>query len=76
MEDNRMKIAVTYEDGNIFQHFGKSKEFKVYDIENQEIISSQIESTNGQGHSALAEILKNLNIDVLICCLLYTSRCV
>ena len=36
-----MKIAVTYEDGNIFQHFGKSKEFKVYDIENQEIISSQ-----------------------------------
>ena len=49
MEDNRMKIAVTYEDGNIFQHFGKSKEFKVYDIENQEIISSQIESTNGQG---------------------------
>ena len=49
-----MKIAVTYEDGNIFQHFGKSKEFKVYDIENQEIISSQIESTNGQGHSALA----------------------
>ena len=67
MEDNRMKIAVTYEDGNIFQHFGKSKEFKVYDIENQEIISSQIESTNGQGHSALAEILKNLNIDVLIC---------
>lgn len=66
-EEPIMKIAVTYEAGEIFQHFGKSKEFKVYEIENNEIIASRVESTNGQGHSALGEVLKNLNVNALIC---------
>ena len=62
-----MRIAVTYENGMIFQHFGKTEQFKLYDIENGKIIDSQVVDTNGQGHGALAGFLKNINADVLIC---------
>lgn len=62
-----MKIAVTYENGNIFQHFGHTQEFKVYEVENGKILSSQIVDTNGQGHGALAGVLNILQVDVLIC---------
>lgn len=36
-----MRIAVTYENGEIFQHFGHTQEFKVYDVEDNKIISSE-----------------------------------
>ncbi len=62
-----MKIAVTYENGQIFQHFGHTSEFKVYDILDGKVVSSQVVSTGGQGHGALAGVLKVLNADVLIC---------
>ncbi len=62
-----MKIAVTYEDGKIFQHFGHTEQMKIYDVENKEILSSEIVSTNGSGHGALAEFLKNLGVETLIC---------
>lgn len=62
-----MKIAVTYENGKIFQHFGHTQQFKLYIIEDHQIISSQIVDTNGQGHGALADFLFNNQIDVLIC---------
>lgn len=62
-----MRIAVTYENGEIFQHFGHTEQFKVYDIENNKIVSSQVIDTNGSGHGALAGILQALNIDILIC---------
>lgn len=62
-----MKIAVTYENGEVFQHFGHTPYFKVYDIENGAVISSEVISTNGSGHSALAGVLNQLNADVLIC---------
>ena len=52
-----MKIAVAYENGRVFQHFGHTEEFKIYEIDNDEIISSEVVSTNGQGHSALAGFL-------------------
>ncbi len=48
-----MKIAVTYEDGEIFQHFGHTSQFKVYDTEDGKVISSEIVDTNGQGHITL-----------------------
>ena len=64
---NITRIAVTYENGMIFQHFGKTEQFKLYDIENGKIIDSQVVDTNGQGHGALAGFLKNINADVLIC---------
>ena len=62
-----MRIAVTYDNGEIFQHFGKTEEFKFYDIENDKIAKEEVVSTNGQGHGALAGFLKNAEVDVLIC---------
>ena len=62
-----MKIAVTYDNGNIFQHFGKTQQFKIYEIEDGNIINSEIVDTNGTGHGALAVFLKALRVKVLIC---------
>ncbi len=64
---NIMRIAVTYEDGNIFQHFGHTEQFKIYDVEDGKIVNSQILDTNGSGHGALAGVLKAAEADVLIC---------
>ncbi len=62
-----MRIAVTYENGNIFQHFGHTQQFKVYDVQEGKIIASEVVDTNGSGHGALAGMLTALNADVLIC---------
>ena len=62
-----MKIAVTYENGQIFQHFGHTENFKIYEVLGKDIISSEVVSTNGSGHGALAGMLKSLNVAVLIC---------
>ena len=62
-----MKIAVTYEDGQVFQHFGHTSQFKLYEVENGQVISSQVVGTNGQGHGALAGLLRQMQADVLIC---------
>jgi len=62
-----MKIAATYENGNIFQHFGKTAQFKLYEIENGRIISSEIVDTNGSGHGALAGFLTGCRAEALIC---------
>ena len=65
--EKQMRIAVTYEDGNIFQHFGHSEQFKLYDVEDGKIVNTQVVDTNGQGHGALAGFLTSANVDVLIC---------
>lgn len=65
--DNIMRIAVTYENGEIFQHFGHTQAFKVYDVQEGKILSSEVVGTNGSGHGALAGVLTALNADVLIC---------
>ena len=62
-----MKVAVTYEDGQVFQHFGHTQEMKIYTVEDGKITDSQVVSTEGSGHSALAGFLKGLGADSLIC---------
>ena len=62
-----MKIAVTYDNGNIFQHFGKTETFKVYEVEDNKVVSSEVIGSNGEGHGALAGLLAGQNVDVLIC---------
>ncbi len=62
-----MKIAVTYQNGEVFQHFGQSKKFKLYDVECNKIISSQVLDTNGAGHGDLAGFLTNVGTETLIC---------
>ena len=62
-----MRVAVTYDNGNVFGHFGRTEQFKIYDIEDGKVVSSQILDTNGEGCGALAGILNVANVDVLIC---------
>ncbi len=62
-----MKIAVTHKEGKVFQHFGHTEQFKVYDVSDKKIISSEVVGTNGQGHGALADVLRQIGADVLIC---------
>lgn len=66
-ERSQMKIAVTYENGQIFQHFGHTEQFKVYEVEDGKVLNSQVVDTNGQGHGALAGFLAQAGVDVLIC---------
>ena len=62
-----MKIAVNYENGEIFQHFGRTEQFKVYDVEDGQVVSAQVLSTNGTGHEALADFLAGNQIETVIC---------
>ena len=62
-----MKIAVTYDNGNVFQHFGRTEFFKVYDVVDNKVISSEVIGSNGVGHGALAGLLSDRSVDVLIC---------
>jgi predicted Fe-Mo cluster-binding NifX family protein len=67
MEVVFMKIAVTYDNGEIFQHFGKTEHFKIYQMEEKKITSTEVVDTKGSGHGALAEFLKGLGADAVIC---------
>ncbi|MBQ9749732.1 MAG: dinitrogenase iron-molybdenum cofactor biosynthesis protein [Clostridia bacterium] len=62
-----MKIAVTHENGQIFQHFGHTEQFKVYTVENGKVTDTTVVDTNGQGHGALAGLLKTIGTDAIIC---------
>lgn len=62
-----MKIAVTYEDGKIFPHFGHTQAFKLYDAEDGKVISSRVVPTDGCGHGALAAFLREQGAEILIC---------
>lgn len=62
-----MKIATTYENGNIYQHFGRTEYFKVYEVEDGAVVSSEVIGSDGIGHGALAGLLANHDIQVLIC---------
>ena len=62
-----MKIAVTYDNGNVFQHFGHTEQFKVYEVEDNKVVSSEVIGSNGTGHGALAGLLAGQDVDVLIC---------
>ena len=62
-----MKIAVTYESGQIFQHFGHTEQFKIYEAVDGKVINEQIVPTLGNGHGALAGFLTMNGVDTLIC---------
>ena len=67
MEETDMRIAVTYDNGQIFQHFGHTEFFKIYDVENGEIVAARVVDSAGSGHGALAGVLYQLQVDALIC---------
>lgn len=62
-----MRIAVTYEDGQVFQHFGHTERFQVYDVQDGAVRQKTLVNTNGSGHGALADVLKKIGVDTLIC---------
>ena len=65
--ENDMRIAVTYDNGTIFQHFGHTQQFKLYDTREGKVTAEQVVDTNGHGHGALAGFLKEAGVDALIC---------
>ena len=65
--DKAMRVAVTFENGEIFQHFGRTEQFKLVDVEDGKIVGKQVVGTNGNGHGALAGFLKAAGADALIC---------
>lgn len=67
-EDTEMKIAVTYDNGEVFQHFGKTEYFKVYEVEDNKVVSSEVMSSNGSGHGALAGTFSRT-----VCCVLFAE---
>ncbi|MBQ8028926.1 MAG: dinitrogenase iron-molybdenum cofactor biosynthesis protein [Clostridia bacterium] len=62
-----MKIAVTYDGGKIFQHFGHTEKFKIYEINEGEIVKMEVVDTKGNGHGALATFLSEEGVEVVIC---------
>ena len=62
-----MKIAVPFENGEVFQHFGHTENFKLYEIEAGQVVSSEIIATNNSGHEALASFLSDRSVSVLLC---------
>lgn len=66
-EVDTMRVATTYDNGNIFMHFGRSEQFKIYDIQDDKVLNEQVVGTGGTGHGALAGLLANGGVDTLIC---------
>ncbi len=66
-EVDTMRVATTYDNGNIFMHFGRSEQFKIYDIQDSKVLNEQVVGTGGTGHGALAGLLANGGVDALIC---------
>ena len=62
-----MKIAVAYENGNVFEHFGHSRQFKIYETDGQNIVKEEVIESEGSGHSAMAGLLAGLDINAVIC---------
>ena len=65
--EHTVRVAVTYANGEILQHFGRTEQFKIYDVEGGTVVSAEVVDTNGGGHGALVGILSALHVDALIC---------
>ena len=65
--EDSMKIAVAYENGNVFEHFGHSRQFKIYETDGQNIVKEEVIESEGSGHSAMAGLLAGLDINAVIC---------
>lgn len=62
-----MKIAVTFKEGNVFKHFGRTQQFKIYEATGKKVTASSILNTNGKSHHELVGFLKDNGAEVLIC---------
>ena len=62
-----MRIAIPYFESMIFQHFGRSKQFKVYEIENHQVLMEMIVEPEAVGHEAVADFLRAIDVRAVIC---------
>lgn len=62
-----MTIAIPYENGQVFQHFGKAEQFKLYTAENGRVTGARIAGTGGNGHGALAGFLRQNGAEAVVC---------
>ncbi len=62
-----MKIAATYENGQVFGHFGHCRQFLVAEVENGQVTHSEVVPVLDSGHSALADFLRGLGVEKLVC---------
>ena len=62
-----MKIAVAYDNGEVFQHFGRTESFKIYDVEGGKVVSSRVVGNGGQSHGGLVQVLLDNKVDAFIC---------
>lgn len=62
-----MKIAVNEQEGKIFQHFGQTKAFQIYEVEDGKVLSSSHLAADPKGHAALADQLIKEKVNVVIC---------
>lgn len=62
-----MRIAVSYEDGNVFSPFGSTKSLKLYELEGKQIIREVVVPTWGEGSEAQIDCLKQYAANVLVC---------
>lgn len=62
-----MRIAVTYEKEQVFPHFGKTDRFKIYEIADGQVKLATVINTNGSHYGALPDILRKIEVNVLIC---------
>jgi predicted Fe-Mo cluster-binding NifX family protein len=62
-----MKVAITYENGKVFEHFGQTENFIFYEVKDNKVVSEEIKNTNGLSHAELIGFLKDNKTDVLIC---------
>ena len=63
-----MRVAIPFENENIFQHFGETKQFKLYEVENGTVLSNQMISCGGfEGHEALVQFLQLCKASVVVC---------
>ena len=60
-------IAIPYFEGNVFEHFGKSEQFKIYTIENDQVVASEVATTEGTGHDAIGLWLIMRGVNAVIC---------
>lgn len=66
-EKERVRIAIPYDNGNVWQSFGRTQRFQIYDAEGGTVVLKTLVNTNGSGHGALADILKKIGVNVLVC---------
>lgn len=71
-----MKIAVAYEDGNVHPHFGQCTCVKIYEVENNAVVSTDVVDMSSAGHSMIARVIYTNGAAAVICRQYQTGCCI